>query len=152
MSIETSDELNTVLIGAVTKTVDAVETATEFLAAQAPEVIDQLLMWHMVKSALLCMIGVLVLSTLVFCKRSWVGKGDKKDPTKGYDYQNRYATSTHDGDGDISGVGTIILMSAGLIGIVGSMIIGHNMDWLQILVAEKIWLMEYATDMVRKVR
>jgi hypothetical protein len=151
MSIETSGELNAVLIGAVTKTVDAVETAAGFLAAQAPDVIEQLLMWHLVSSLLLCVTGIVVLYVLQRVLRSCTGKGARVDPDDAYHYGYKQ-TLTHDGKGNQCPriIGTVI--ASIIVLTIGINLITGNMDWLKIFVAEKIWLMEYATDMVKKVK
>jgi hypothetical protein len=151
MSIEVKEQLSTVLVGAVSKTVEAVETAAGFLAAQAPDVIEQLLMWHLVNSLLLCVTGVVVLYMLQRILRSCTGKGAAVDPDDTYHYGYKQ-TLTHDSKGNQCPRTIATVIVSAVVFMIGINLITGSMDWLQILVAEKIWLMEYAADMVKKVK
>jgi hypothetical protein len=148
--MKVESQLEVALAKAVTKTVDSIDTAAGFLAAQAPEVISQLLLWHGIKSALVCAIGMVMLYVIQYIGRHYLGPGDKIDPGK-EDRENNYRqTLTHNEDGEWC-VRTLFTACVGVIGFfIGLNLITSNLDWLQILVAEKIWLLEYAAKIIKK--
>lgn len=143
-------QLDTALAAAVTKTVDSIDTAAGFLAAQAPEVISQLLLWHGIRSALICVLGMVMLYLIQYLGRHYMGPGAKIDLGKEDRDNNHRQTLTHNEDGEWC-VRTLFTACAGVIGfLIGLDLITSNLDWLQILVAEKIWLLEYAAKMIKK--
>jgi hypothetical protein len=145
---KTNDELNAVLIGAVNKTVEVFDTAAEFLEAQAPEVLEQLLMWNLVSSLVSFVTGIVVLYALQHFVRKYSGKGARVNPDAEY-CRDRKQTLTHDEAGDICPRVMITFTVVGIAGSVAFAAVVNNMDWLQILVAEKIWLLEYAAKMIK---
>jgi hypothetical protein len=142
--------LDIALAEAVTKTVDSIDTAAGFLAAQAPEVISQLLLWHGIRSALMCVLGIVILYALQHLARSCTGPGDKIDHDSELHRNNHLQTLTHDGNGEWCPrvIGTVFAGSLGIV--MGIDLTISNLDWLQILVAEKIWLLEYAAKIIKK--
>ena len=148
--MDAQTELTEALAGAVTKTVGAVETAAGFLSAQAPEVIEQLLMWNLVKSSLLFFLGLLFIYTAHIFIKKWPGVGDIINPNALYHSDKRYEpTLTHDYYGDVSVSGIFLSIFVAAILFIGISLMLSNLDWLKILLAEKIWLMEYAAYMVK---
>jgi hypothetical protein len=144
----TNDELNAVLIGAVNKTVKVFDTAAEFLEAQAPEVLEQLLMWNLVSSLLAFVTGIVVLYALQHFVRKYSGKGARVNPDAEY-CRERKQTLTHNEMGDICPRTMLSFTVVAIAGSVAFAAVVDNMDWLQILVAEKIWLLEYAAKMIK---
>ena len=148
--MDAQTELTAAIAGAVTKTVGAVETAAGFLSAQAPEVIEQLLMWNLVKSSLLFFLGLVFLYTAYIFSKKWVGVGVIINPNTHYSSDKRHEpTLTHDRYGDVSLIGIYLWIFVAAILFIGISLMLSNLDWLKILLAEKIWLMEYAAYMVR---
>jgi hypothetical protein len=148
--MKVESQLEVALAEAVTKTVNSIDTAAGFLAAQAPEVISQLLIWHGIKSALMFALGIAILYAAQHFSRRYVGKGVKIDPTSDQKRDNYRQTFTHDENGDWC-ARTIITGFVGVLSIIaGVSFIIDNLDWLQILVAEKIWLLEYAAKIIKK--
>ena len=146
--MKVESKLEVALAEAVTKTADSIDTAAGFLAAQAPEVIAQLLIWHGIKSAILCALGIVMLYIMQHLVRNCSGKGARINPdypTKG----NCRQTLTHDRDGELC-PRTTITAGMAILGIVICLDLTlNNLDWLQILVAEKIWLLEYAAKIIK---
>tara|TARA_R110002126_G_C10175709_1_gene474366 strand:+ start:40 stop:477 length:438 start_codon:yes stop_codon:yes gene_type:complete len=140
-------ELDTALAEAVIKTVDGIDTAAGFLAAQAPDIIEQLLFWHGIKSALMFVFGIALLFTLQYLARRYIGKGPIREcGSPGGRYEQ---TLTHDGDGEIC-PRTVFTIMIGFFPVVfGIALTIGNLDWIQIIVAEKIWLLEYAAKMIK---
>jgi hypothetical protein len=145
---KTNDELNAVLIGAVHKTVDVFDTAAEFLAAQAPEVLEQLLMWNLVSSLMSFVTGIVVLYALQHFVRKYSGRGARLNPDSEY-CKDHKQTLTHDENGNICPRTLLTFTVVAIAGSVAFAAVVNNMDWLQILVAEKIWLLEYAAKMIK---
>jgi hypothetical protein len=148
--MKSESQLDTALAAAVTKTVDSIDTAADFLAAQAPDIIAQLLLWHGIKSALLCVLGIGVIYAIQHVARRYSGQGALIDPDSGLHKNNHLQTLTHDGSGEWC-PRVIAAVFVGCLGtVMGIDLTVNNLDWLQILVAEKIWLLEYAAKMIKK--
>lgn len=115
-----NDELQKALAAMLSKTTSAVEAGVGFLQAELPEVIQQLLMWHMVKSAVFFTIA---LSAFMFCawalKRCW--DNDEFDAMC------------------FALIGAIVTFTVALC----------NITWLQILLAPKVYLIEYAASLAK---
>lgn len=123
------------LLGSVNSGIGA---AGEFLASELPDVIQQLLLWYGVKSGLTCLVGIV--AAILFPKLISVllRKTDGK------------SSFFWDSQGDFSGypLPAITVM----MGVMGAIIIEAififdfiNIEWLQIWLAPKIWLIEYAS-------
>jgi hypothetical protein len=118
-----NDELQKALAAILNKTTSAAEAGIGFLQGQIPEVIHQLLVWKAVESGLiftLCLIGACVLT--------WVGCRLAKDDDFGF---NPLAMFPFFG---------VVLCVLGVI---------TNFDWLQILLAPKVYLIEYAAHLAK---
>jgi hypothetical protein len=131
---------------------NATGTTLDFLAAEIPDVIQQLLVWHAIESFIWFFLGLLLLASPWFVYWKWGGRGE---PTGEADYGGgpRYKkTFTHnrlgevDGDGD--GMFALMLVGAAAT-TVGFLITMNNLEWLQILVAPKLYLLEYARVLLR---
>lgn len=130
-------------INGVTKGVDA---GIEFMGQQLPDVIEQLLMWYALKGFLLFLLGILFMSSIVFyikkyqsidiqsatCSSFWVE----------YDYHG----------GNTMSLATLFLgIGCSILSLVGIFMLYNIMDTIQILVAPKIWLIEYSSNLVTSV-
>lgn len=103
--------------------VDGLNGAVEFSKAQLPEVVEQLLMWHMVES-LIWFIGSTIL--LIVSVGTFVGM-----------YKGRIEES----DGLI-----MLSLCATPVGFLG---MAFNLEWLKIMIAPKLYLLEYAAQLVK---
>ena len=148
--MKVESQLEVALAEAVTKTVDSIDTAAGFLAAQAPEVVSQLLIWHGIKSALTCVLGIGVLYAIQHVARRYIGQGALIDLDSKLHRNNHLQTLTHDSKGEWCPrvIGTVFAGSLGIV--MGIDLTINNLDWLQILVAEKIWMLEYAAKIIKK--
>ncbi len=116
----------------IEKSLSAFEAGADFMAAQLPEVVQQLLLWHLALSATKAAAAVLLLVVLVVATY----KGHKwAMACKGYTDPWFFFT-----------MGSVIGWSLGTIGMTAF----WNLTWLQIWVAPKIFLIEYAARMVTK--
>ena len=118
------------LDGAVASLIDkvlaGVDTGVGFMEAQLPEYVTQLLMWHGVRSGVLTLIAtVIFISWAIVSIRLW--KADKS--------MDEFAT-----------FGVVVL--GGMCVTVASLMM-FNLAWLQIWIAPKVWLVEYAASLVK---
>jgi hypothetical protein len=124
-----NEQLETALSELITKTTTGIDTASDFILAELPDVIRQMLVWHGVYNFILFICGILwVVSICVIVRKGYLyGKG--KFLNDGVDYC-LYTL--------LSGIATFIPTSLML-----------NVVWLQIWVAPKVWLIEYAANLVK---
>lgn len=130
---------------------NATGTALDFLATEIPDVIQQLLVWHAVESLIWFFPGVLLLASPWFVYWKWGGRGEPTDE-KSYNGGAMYReTLTHFRDGTAHFDAVLGLVLAGAVTtLVGLLLILDNLDWLKILVAPKLYLLEYARVLVTR--
>lgn len=126
-----NEQLQQALTSILDKTMSGVDASVEFMQAELPDVIQQLLMWYATKSAILAILGMVILCALL------------KLDTKAY----KVIKEEHDADE--------VFLIWGLMGSIVRAIyilplcMISNLDWLQIWIAPKIWLIEYAASLVK---
>lgn len=129
-----NDQLQQALAALLSTTVSGIEAGTAFLQAELPDVIQQLLMWKFAVSAL-SMLGCLGLAFAIFYL-------NKKQINY---WQKFFAEHTyrdwHDQPELILNVFQIFWFFP-LIGL-------WSLDWLQIWLAPKIYLIEYASTLIK---
>ena len=131
--------LDAVLIDAIQKTQGAIGEAADFALAQAPDVVQQLLLWAAISEGIKCILSVVILTAC--CKTVMFivnypkpdGAFDKNLIWWGNDLQPAVAVLAP----------VLIVMSAGLAACL------FNLTWLQILIAPKLYLLEYAASLIK---
>ena len=138
-----NENLEAAVAKLINKSLEGMGQASEFIVSETPEVIQQLMTWYMVKSALLCAIGVILffLTIHIFKKYSGVGEKCNNEPSK------HKWTLTNDDYGDLSI--HAIFSAVTLLMLIFTFISMINIEWLQIIIAPKVWLIEYAADLVK---
>ncbi len=126
-----NEVLNKVLAENIEKLSGGVEAAVDFTLEQAPEVISQALTWNMYLSAAECVFGLLWAVFLIVINLKLV-TSDKFKNARGDDQCFIIALSL------------IATMFASTIGFVYI-----NLTWLKIWIAPKVWLIEYAANLVK---
>ncbi|KFC12661.1 phage transmembrane protein [Trabulsiella guamensis ATCC 49490] len=124
-----NEQANKILVELLQKAADGIDSAVAFSQAQIPDVIHQLLIWNAVSSLLFQLIAILtVMGFLLTVKKAWnVAEG-----YSGADFLAfLYITS---------GALTSIIMFVGF---------WFNFDWLKIWLAPKLYLLEYATSLIK---
>lgn len=129
------DKANQALEQLLDRAISGVDQAVEFSQAQIPDVVEQLLMWHATESAIFMVLGLLLVivppiaSGLIYRKLNKQGIVDDEEEHLAY-----FGAS-------------FMIWLLPLIG--GLFMIFGNLDWLQILIAPKLYLLEYAADLVK---
>jgi len=119
-------------------------TATDvgsLIAAELPDVLQQLLLWNALKSFIFFLLGVFLLLVPWCMYRKWGGRGEP-DTMPGY----YHSTLTHNTRGvfKLNGPDAIpAVLLAGFFTAFGFLLCFVNLDWLQIIVAPKAYLLEY---------
>lgn len=131
------EELNTALARLIEQATTGIDASVGFLQAQLPDVVVQLLMWHGVKSGLLFAIGWVALFFLIrtdvrLGKRCW--NSVKGKPT--YDQDDFW-------------FGYCLAGTVARVAYIPFLIVAIDLTWLQIWIAPKVWLLEYAANLVR---
>jgi membrane-associated HD superfamily phosphohydrolase len=131
-----ADNMNRALGLLIDKVSSGMDAATSFLAEQIPDVLHQLLLYNFVVNLLWTILGTVILVGIIVVWILFVKEAVKKyDETEDDDY--------------ISGIiiTTIIGLVIGVADIFG--ILSDHFGWLEIWLAPKIWLIEYATQLIK---
>ena len=130
------EQLNEALATLINQATTGIDASMGFLQAEMPDVISQLLVWHGVKSG---MVSALAIAFIVAVARIDIKVGRKL-----------HKTLSDRGDVEIFwglyvGVGSVIRILPYL----AVFDIYVNLTWLQIWIAPKIFLIEYAANLVK---
>lgn len=135
----------------ITMAVDGMEGAVSFAQAELPDVIEQLLVWKLLESlitAVLPVIAALTFTLAFFTVTSKVKRAQVCEDNDGRaPYQVNYWWSRY----EPSGVGYVATFGTGIGAMLSifASLITMNLTWLQILVAPKLYLLEYAANLVK---
>lgn len=131
-----NEQLQSAIASLISKAIEATEKGAEFLSAEIPDVVNQLLMWHLVMNATM-FIGALILAgifiTLDYKVFKYVWSKDHNE----YDWEPNFY-------GGYLGLGSLIRIFVFI-----PVSISFNLTWLQIWIAPKIFLIEYAAKLVK---
>ena len=118
--------MNITLQEALAALIKATLEGTDYLIAQIPEVLIQLLRWEFTISLVYWLTGIILIASIKYIW--WLSQDGK----------------LRDGDGDpaFAVIYSIIALGGGVA------IIICNLTWLQIAIAPKVFLLEYATKLV----
>lgn len=121
-------------------TIESVSQAKDFVLAELPDVVQQLLMWKMVESIFYSTISISLTVISVFYWR-WVIKSRNADWTRERGNKNEPSDS-YMAAVIVGGIVTALVVAP-------IVLINFNLDWVQILVAPKIYLIEYVAELVK---
>lgn len=126
------EQLQKALAEIIGKVNGGIDGAASFMSAQIPDVVSQLLTWYATKSAIMCSLAVIVMVAWFFAERCAIktlraGSADFDDWAIVYGLL-----------GSIARIMPILFVVSYL-----------NIDWLQIWLAPKIWLIEYAASLAK---
>ena len=127
-----NEQLQKALVELIGKASNGIDASVSFLSAEIPEVIHQLLVWYAAKSAILTISGILVCVGWFFMEKAILRKL-RSEEVEFFE----------------------IAMFYGLLGSFVRLIPASlactliSLDWLQIWIAPKIWLIEYASRLAK---
>ena len=136
-----NDQLQQSLSQILDQAVSGVQAGVSLLSAELPDVIHQLLLWKMIESLIWCVVGLIFTVVSIH----WLVKNSGRGKKEGSHFR---PTLTHDETGDIAPWIPVSILPLVVIVIVASFTI--NITWLQILIAPKVYLIEYAASLVTK--
>lgn len=146
------------------RTLNGVDAATQFSKEQIPDVVAQLLLWHGIESFMFFIVGVaIVILVPVATKKLLTNLCLDISPAEAMQAYERGEkwTRYREGSGltsnqydEIVGGGArfikmMIVLTALLPLCAGLVITLNNLEWLQIIVAPKLYLLEYAAELVK---
>ena len=126
-----NDQLEQALLDLINKSLSGIDTATNFLSAEIPEVIGQLLIWHGLYNFILFCMSILLIVGII----------------TGNLYQIRWYKKRKASDKNFDD--DVLLFNLLQLFFVFPLIVWCNLTWLQIWITPKVWLLEYATNMVK---
>jgi len=129
-----NEELQQKLLEALTSTMEAAGDVKDFTLAQVPEILQQALMWYGVYYFTLFAFGVLILFGVYkhLKYQFWTSRNAEK-PNIYWDYY-----------GDPKEMHVVSLLHILTILASGALI---NLQWLQIWIMPKLWLLEWAKEL-----
>ena len=126
--------MNEELQQALVHVINSAVNAKEFIVQQTPEVIQQLLLWHGVSGFLMFIFGVVWCAVIVVVSKKRIKKA--------------VDSVFYGGDVFMHYIGYLLaLMALFVVAIPGLCLI--NFEWLQIWLAPKVWLIEYASNLIK---
>jgi len=149
-----NEQLQEALAELLGKANNGIDNAGVFLAGELPEVIQQLLSWHGLKSFAFFIVGIVTLIALVFAVKVMVGKIPQKPPAENGEPNWAYDITRYSHIGDTV-TSTVRLDLSCVLGTIFSLFVFIfsmsmiNIEWLQIWIAPKVWLIEYAASLTK---
>ena len=120
------NELKNVFASAIKDAGGKIDVATEFVARNMPELIDQAMRWYVVSSFALMVIGFIGVYLCIKYFKQFKSEDDAFEQSPP------------------------VLMGYVLWFVVSWMFILFNFAWIKILIAPKLWLIEFAANLVKQ--
>ncbi|MEI7219082.1 hypothetical protein WCT79_18975 [Pectobacterium carotovorum] len=125
-----NEQAQKVLADLLQKASDGIDSAVSFSQAQIPDVVHQLLLWNAVSSALYHLLVVAFVSVYAFSAVRAANSKESWDDAK-----------------EMAAMGWFII--GGVAGLFLILFAFNNFDWLKILIAPKLYLLEYAARLIK---
>ena len=125
-----NQEMEKAVIELIKGAVANAEQAKQFILSETPEFVQQLLLWKAMTSVLLCLIGVALAALAVWYRRNTKGLLEEAE--------------SESEKSNISFVRTLVLCGIVFLSV---FVVFENMEWLQIWIAPKVYLVEYAASL-----
>lgn len=146
-----NEQAQQVLANMMQRALDGVDAAVDFSQAQIPDVVEQLLMWHMVESLIFFTIGVVICASMApFFKIAKRAKSNAVEDRKNKEPWTIFREGSNETSHEYDFIVSPFLMLISFLPIIpGFILIAPNLDWLKILIAPKLYLLEYAASLVK---
>ena len=142
-----NEQLQAQFIQIIQSVSESAASAKNFVLAELPDVAQQVINWYLFKSvfensiALICIIFAIYLLTKLFQVPVSKSKANK--------FQLFCYEFTRDGEVEEL-IPTVLIPVAAIIICIAISIYNFNLDCFKILIAPKLWLIEYTTHILRK--
>lgn len=131
-----NDQLEKSLVAIIEKASSSVEEGSVFLQGQLPSVVEELLRWKLISSCFAVVVGAIFVISWIVCCRSG--------------YRAKAGSFWKEAHGDFTAQAFAIIFAGGLIsGAASIFVIFGILSSLQILFAPKIYLIEYASSLIK---
>lgn len=142
-----NEELQKALTAIINKTLAGIDAGTAFLQAELPDVIQQLLLWKLAEALILVATGLVVLAI-----SAWVARVNfrkvKVNPNGGA-HGNIKPTLVYNEDGDIHpGIVAYGVVQV-FVAVCALAWLSYTLTAVQIFIAPKIYLIEYAASLAK---
>jgi len=152
MNEQLQNTMNEAATALIEKAMSGLDSATGFLQAEIPEYVYQLMLWYGVKSAIMCAVAVLIIPLWIFIFRKSIKMRNEAKQA----YRNNESW-TRFGGGEPSDVSShsydiqanMIPLWVASIVFLAIFLLFINLEWIQIWIAPKVWLVEYASDLIK---
>jgi hypothetical protein len=140
------------LVNMIDVTVKTMSDVVDFSKQQIPDVLHQLLMWKAVESLVGFILPlILAIALLSYCLSFW--KSIPKQLSRDRDGRAPWIADEFQGaDGALYGRYWFRGYVCFVLGILASIVafFSFNLDWLQIWIAPKVYLIQYAAELIKK--
>lgn len=131
----------------IQKTLTGVDNTVTFLSAQIPDVLRQLITFNIVKESILIL--VLFIPIIIYITTLAHINKQKKNKNKGSIWIDKYTNDAVDYKESVfvlAIIGGFIVVGCGL------SVIDHILNLAELVFAPKVWLLEYASDLIKSVK
>ena len=136
-----NEELNKMLLSFLQSTKEGVGKSIDFAQEQIPDVIHQLLLYNLIINLLFFSVGVIVLIYCYFIIQSAKVKPQNEEENFYWDWSQLSYSKRH-----TIGCGWFFPFFLAIVG-VGLLLSG--ISWIEIVVAPKVYLLEYAAQLIK---
>lgn len=141
-----NDQLQNALVEIINKASSGIDTSISFLSAELPDVVNQVLIWHSLKSAIMFLFFAACAVIAIRSAVKYEVERGVKALRDAYDRGESWIRTRYGTEERSAKYGKLIRLLASFI---LSLIALSNITWLQILVAPKLYLIEYAATLVK---
>ena len=125
-----NENLQNALVEILNRAISGIDSSVAFMQSELPDVIRQLLTWYAVKSATYSLFGIIIIITYLVGWKMWIKRCENNSISP--DVIELFAFPAL--------LGMLPFLTAACM---------IDLQWLQIWIAPKIWLMEYAAELVK---
>ncbi len=135
------------------KLLEMINSGTDFLSEQIPDVLHQLLLWYGVYNFILFIVGITVMFGMPYLMykliKKYGGVGDVHEIKDRWGDTRKVHknTLTHDYDGELASWNSLHIVTIFFYLLILG--VSMNLVWLQIWIAPKVWLIEYVNGLVK---
>jgi len=141
-----NEQLQQALVKVITQATDSIEAGVSFLTGQIPDVISQLLQWKLLSASLTVALSLAVIVITFLFVKVMMKKPEPGEENFFWDYYGAPGSGRHDMTFPsflISIIGPCVILIA------TAVLISNLYGILQIVVAPKIYLIEYASHLMK---